>query len=126
MDQPGVGIVADLPTDCADPIERVARCRAAMDAAKRQFELLPAEAMVDITQYSSPVVATAAIRLASQLRLADRVRCRSTWSSPTSPAAPAAVLRRRPARAVHPVSTITEGMGLNITVHSYLDEMTSG
>ena len=35
------GLVADLPTDTPDPIERVERCRQAMDAAKRQFELVP-------------------------------------------------------------------------------------
>ena len=68
------GLVADLPTDTPDPIERVARCKQAMDAAKRQFELVPADALADITQFASPVVATSAIRLASQLRLADRVQ----------------------------------------------------
>ena len=73
VDQPGLGIVADLPTDEPDPLERVARCREAMNAAKRQFELVPAAALVDLTQYSSPVVATSAIRLAARLRLADRV-----------------------------------------------------
>ena len=79
VDQPGVGIVADLPTDCDDPLERVARCREAMLDAKRQFELVPADELVDITQFSSPVLATAAVRLASRLRLADRVARRSTW-----------------------------------------------
>ena len=43
------GLVADLPTDEPDPLERVAPCREAMDAAKRQFELVPAEALVDIS-----------------------------------------------------------------------------
>ena len=121
------GIVADLPTDCADPIERVARCRAAMDAAKRQFELVPAEAMVDITQYSSPVVATAAIRLASQLRLADRVAMpiNVIISNVPGPRQPLYFSGAQLEQYI-PVSTIAEGMGLNITVHSYLDEMTWG
>ena len=30
-------IVCALPTDCDDPVERVARCRAAMEIAKRQL-----------------------------------------------------------------------------------------
>ncbi len=121
------GIVADLPTDCADPIERVTRCRAAMDAAKRQFELVPAEAMVDITQYSSPVVATAAIRLASQLRLADRVAMpiNVIISNVPGPRQPLYFSGAQLEQYI-PVSTIAEGMGLNITVHSYLDEMTWG
>jgi diacylglycerol O-acyltransferase len=62
-----------LPTDCADPVERVARCRNAMQDAKRTHELVPAAELVDLTQYSTPVLATAAVRLASRLRLADRV-----------------------------------------------------
>ena len=47
-------IVADLPTDCADPVERVARCREAMNDAKRQFELVPADELVDLTSSPHP------------------------------------------------------------------------
>ena len=66
-------IVADLPTDCDDPVERVARCRQAMLDAKRLLDLVPANELVDLTQFSAPVLATAAVRLVSRLRLADRV-----------------------------------------------------
>jgi WS/DGAT/MGAT family acyltransferase len=34
-------IIADLPTYCDDPIERVNLCREAMNSAKRQFDLVP-------------------------------------------------------------------------------------
>ncbi len=121
------GIVADLPTDCDDPIERVARCRASMDAAKRQFELVPADALADMTQYASPVVATAAIRLASQLRLANRVTMpiNVIISNVPGPRQPLYFSGAQLEQYI-PVSTIAEGMGLNITVHSYLDEMTWG
>ena len=129
VDQPGVR--ASSPTcrpTVDDPIERVARCREAMDAAKRQFELVPAEALVDITQYSSPVVATAAIRLASQLRLGrpggDR-RSTSIISNVPGPRQPLYFSGAQLEQYI-PVSTIAEGMGLNITVHSYLDELTCG
>ena len=67
------GLAVDLPTHLDDPLERLAACREAMDEAKRQFELVPAEALVDIQQYRSPVVATAAMRLAPRLKLADRM-----------------------------------------------------
>ena len=36
-------IFAELPTDCDDPVERVARCRQAMADAKTQLELVPVE-----------------------------------------------------------------------------------
>ena len=120
-------IVADLPTDCPDPIERVARCREAMNAAKRQFELVPAEALVDITRFSSPVLATAAVRLASQLRLADRINppINLVISNVPGPRQP---LYFAGAKLAHqfPVSVVTDGQGLNITMHSYLDRLDFG
>ena len=66
-------IVAELPTNCADPIERVTLCREAMVAAKHQFDLVPADAMAEAADYTSPVVAASAARLVSRLKLADRV-----------------------------------------------------
>jgi diacylglycerol O-acyltransferase / wax synthase len=121
------GLVVDLPTDVADPLQRVAKVREAMDAAKRQFELVPAEALVDIQQYSSPVVATAAIRLAARLRLADRVDppVNVIISNVPGPRQPLYLDGARLANYI-PVSTIAEGMGLNITVHSYLDTLEFG
>lgn len=120
-------IIADLPTDCADPIERVARCREAMNEAKRQFELVPAEALVDISQFSTPVLATSAVRLASQLRLADRVDppVNLVISNVPGPRQP---LYFAGAKLAHqfPVSIVTDGQGLNITVVSYLDRLDFG
>ena len=36
-------IIAELPTNCADPLERVMRCHEAMNAAKRQMDLDPGD-----------------------------------------------------------------------------------
>ncbi len=121
------GFVADLPTDCDDPLERVARCRTAMDEAKRQFELVPAQELVDMNQFSSPVLATAATRLASQLRLADRITppvnlVISNVPGPRQPLYLAGAMLRHQ----FPVSIVTEGQGLNITVTSYLDRLDFG
>ena len=121
------GIVADLPTDCPDPVERVARCREAMNAAKRQFELVPAAALVDLAQFSPPVLATGAARVASQLRLADRVNppVNLVISNVPGPRQP---LYFAGAKMAHqfPVSIVTDGQGLNITVVSYLDRLDFG
>ena len=120
-------LVVDLPTHLADPLERLAACREAMDRAKRQFELVPAEALVDIQQYSSPVVATSAIRLAARLKLADRMAppVNVIISNVPGPRQPL-YLDGAEMRTYIPVSTIAEGMGLNVTVHSYLDELEFG
>lgn len=120
-------IIADLPTDCDDPIERVARCREAMAAAKRQFELVPAQTLVDATQLTSPVVAASAMRLASRLRLADRMNMPAnvTISNVPGPRHPLYFAGARMDNYI-PVSIVTDGMGLNITVHSYLDNLDFG
>jgi WS/DGAT/MGAT family acyltransferase len=121
------GIVADLPTNIADPLERVAGCQEAMAVAKRQFELVPADALVDATQFTSPVVATAALRLVSRLKLADRVNLPANVTISNVPG-PRQALYFEGAKLDHyiPVSIVTDGMGLNITVHSYLDQLDFG
>jgi hypothetical protein len=120
-------IVAELPTDCADPVERVARCRKAMQDAKRLHELIPAAELVDLTQYSAPVLATAAVRLASRLRLAERVTLPFNLVISNVPG-PRQPLYFAGAKLCHqfPVSIVTDGLGLNITVVSYLDRMDFG
>ncbi|GBE66059.1 diacylglycerol O-acyltransferase [Mycobacterium sp. MFM001] len=120
-------IVAELPTDCDDPVERVARCRAAMQRAKRLHELVPAAELVDLTQHSTPVLATAAVRLASRLRLADRVTLPFNVVISNVPG-PRQPLYFAGAKLCHqfPVSIVTDGQGLNITVVSYLDRLDFG
>ena len=66
------GLVAALPTNVSDPVERVKIVHDEMVAAKAQFELVPAESLIDMSQFSSPAVAVQAARLASSMRIADR------------------------------------------------------
>jgi len=121
-------LVAELPTDVPDPVERVQRCREAMLAAKRQFELVPAEALVDITQFASPVLATAAIRLSSQLGVMDRVTSAPFNLTISNVPGPRQPLYFAGAQMQHqfPVSIVTDGQGLNITVQSYMDRLDFG
>ena len=118
-------IVAELPTNCADPLERVALCRDAMVAAKRQFDLVPADTLSDVAQTASPVVATAALRLMS--RMAGRINLPTnlTISNVPGPRQPLYFAGAR-LESYIPVSIVTDGLGLNITVHSYLDRLEFG
>jgi diacylglycerol O-acyltransferase / wax synthase len=120
-------IVAELPTDCDDPLERVARCRKAMQDAKRLHDLVPAAELIDLTQYSPPVLATAAVRLASRLRLADRVAQPFNLVISNVPG-PRQPLYFAGAKLCHqfPISIVTDGQGLNITMVSYLDRLDFG
>jgi diacylglycerol O-acyltransferase len=120
-------IVAELPTNCDDPVERVALCREAMTQAKRQFELVPAETMMEASQVTSPVIAASAIRLVSRLKLADRVNSpiNVVISNVPGPREPLYFAGAK-LDAYIPVSTISDGIGLNITVHSYEDRLDIG
>jgi diacylglycerol O-acyltransferase / wax synthase len=120
-------IFPELPTNCEDPLERVARCRAAMQSAKRTFELVPAAELMDLTHYSTPLMATAAFRLASQFRLGDLgvQAFNVTISNVPGPRQP---LYFDGAKLEHqfPVSIVMDGQGLNVTVASYLDRLDFG
>jgi len=120
-------IVAELPTNIDDPLERIAGCRSAMDAAKHQFDLVPAEAMMEATQITSPVIAASALRLVSRLKLADRVNLPANVviSNVPGPRETRYFGGCELERYV-PISTIADGVGLNITVHSYRDRLDFG
>ncbi|MFM7391888.1 MAG: wax ester/triacylglycerol synthase family O-acyltransferase, partial [Actinomycetota bacterium] len=121
-------IVAELPTNIDDPSERVRLCHLAMEDAKRQFELLPAATIAAGAQATSPVLATAATRLAARLRWADRANLLPTnvvISNVPGPRTPLWVGGAQLENYV-PLSIVTDGMGLNITVHSYLDKLDFG
>lgn len=119
------GIIADLPTNCSDPLERVALCREAMAAAKRQLELVPAETLIDVTQTSAPLVAVAAMRLMSRMSNRMLLPANLTISNVPGPRQPL-YFGGAKLDAYIPVSIVTDGMGLNITVHSYLDRLDFG
>ena len=120
-------IVADLPTDCEDPLERVALCREAMAKAKNTFDLVPAETLGQVADYASPIVSTSALRMVHRLKLADRMNApvNVVISNVPGPREPLYFAGAK-LDAYIPVSTITDNIGLNITVHSYDDRLDFG
>jgi len=121
------GIIADIPTNCSDPLERLRRCHEAMNEAKLQMDVLPAEDIAELAQVAPPLAATAAMRLQSRLRLADRVTLPMNVVISNVPG-PRHALYFAGAKMTNyiPVSMIADDMGLNITVHSYLDRLEFG
>jgi len=98
-----------------------------MATAKGDFELVPAASLIDLSQFSSPVLATAASRLASQQRIAERVQqpFNLVISNVPGPREPL-YFAGAPLRHQYPVSIVTEGQGLNVTVQSYVDRIDFG
>ena len=119
-------MTAPLPTQIADPAERLALCHVAMRAAKDQHGALPADLLSDVTQFAMPALAGQAARMAARLRLVE-------WLSPfnlivSNVPGPKLPLYYAGARLVsyYPLSAIADGQGLNITVMSYEDGMHFG
>jgi len=121
------GMVADLPTDEADPVERVRRVHESMEEAKEQFNLTPAEVMVDMAQFAPPALAAQASRVAASMRLADRTDppVNVVISNVPGPREPLYMSGAK-MKNFFPVSTVAPGVGLNITVQSYVDTLDFG
>jgi diacylglycerol O-acyltransferase len=112
-------MLAPLPTNLADPGERLNAMHEAMSAAKDQHGAIPASLLADVSQFAMPALANQAWRLSAKLRLMERVNpfnlIISNVPGPNVPLyfAGAKLL------AYYPVSALVNGQGLNITVMSY-------
>jgi diacylglycerol O-acyltransferase / wax synthase len=120
-------LLARLPTDEADAEERARKVHEAMASSKDLFSALPAESLTDFAQFPPPAVFARATRLASRLRLGERLAPVANLVISNVPG-PRTPLYAAGARLLHfyPVSTIVDGQGLNMTVQSYLDSLDFG
>src|SRR4051794_23599948 len=114
------GLLADLATNEADPVDRIRRVQASMTRAKADFKAIPAETLQDYGQFTPPALAARAMRMYSRLRIADRMNPPFNLIISNVPG-PASPLYSGGARLVHfyPVSAVSDGQGLNMTVQSY-------
>ncbi len=120
-------ILAEVPTHLADPLERMQRCHDAMVDAKHQLDVVPEDALGEFTETLTPLVTSSAMRLVSRLKLADRIHLPAnlTISNVPGPRSPLYFAGAQLQNYI-PVSIVTDGMGLNITVHSYVDSLDIG
>ncbi|MPY93557.1 MAG: wax ester/triacylglycerol synthase family O-acyltransferase [Acidimicrobiia bacterium] len=120
-------MIASLGTDIEDVVERLRLINRSTVAAKEQFAAVPAAALQDFAQFAPPAVAAQASRLLAQTRIADVVNppFNVTISNVPGPREPL-YLAGAQLRHTYPVSIVTDGMGLNITVSSYLDGLDFG
>ena len=120
-------VLSDLATHLDDPVARLMRIHEAMASAKRMQEAVPADLLQDFTQFATPALAAQAARIAARTRIADRMNppFNVVISNVPGPREP---LYCGGARMLtfYPVSTVTDGQGLNITVQSYLDHLDFG
>jgi diacylglycerol O-acyltransferase len=111
---------AALATNESDPVMRIEMARKAMLAAKANFAAIPADVLMDYSQFAPPAVAARAMRVYSRLRIADRMNppfnlVISNVPGPSSPL----YLAGAELKHFYPISALVDGQGLNITVQSY-------
>ncbi len=118
---------APLFTDEADPATRLQRTHEALDGMKERHRALPATLLQDANHFIPPAVFSRAAKLT--FRLATSGPGRPAWNLVVSNVpGPQFPLYCAGARLVanYPVSVITDGMGLNITVMSYCGKLDFG
>jgi WS/DGAT/MGAT family acyltransferase len=120
-------MTAPLFTDEPDPVERLLRTHEALAEMKERHRALPAELLRDANQFIPPAVFSRAARLTFSLSSSSRGR--PAWnlviSNVPGPQFPL-YLAGAQLEAQYPISVITDGMGLNITVMSYCGHLDFG
>jgi diacylglycerol O-acyltransferase / wax synthase len=118
---------APLFTNEPNAVRRLDKTHRALAAMKQQHRALPAELLQDTNHFIPPAVFARAAR--ATFAISTSGRGRPTWNLVVSNVpGPQFPLYCAGARLVanYPVSVITDGMGLNITVMSYCGKMDFG
>jgi WS/DGAT/MGAT family acyltransferase len=118
---------APLFTDVADPVERLKMTHDSLAVMKERHRAMPAELLQDANHFIPPAVFSRAARLT--FRLSTSQVGRPAWNLVISNVpGPQFPIYMAGAKLVanYPVSVITHGMGLNITVMSYMGELDFG
>jgi diacylglycerol O-acyltransferase len=116
-----------LCTDIADPVERLRAIHHVTKAAKEVHTALGPEMLESWSELTPPRPFAAWMRLYSRLKLADRHRppINLVISNVPGPPLPLYVAGAR-LTAIFSMGPILEGIGLNVTVWSYLGRMNFG
>jgi WS/DGAT/MGAT family acyltransferase len=109
----------------ADPVKRLRWTHEALRSAKDRHRALPAQLLQDATQFIPPAVFARASRVTFSLAAARRPVWNLVISNVPGPQFPLYCVGAQMI-AHYPVSVITDGMGLNITVFSYCGHLDFG
>jgi WS/DGAT/MGAT family acyltransferase len=110
-----------LPTHLEDPLERLAVIHEGTKGAKEEHKALGASMLQNWAEHASPNVFAAAARLYTGMRLADRHRpvANLVVSNVPGPDFPL-YLGGSQMLGMFPLGPVMDGMGLNITIMSYM------
>jgi diacylglycerol O-acyltransferase len=120
-------MLVSLATDLDDPVERLLAISSGAGVSKEHEQLHRGRLIGEVAQLTPPAVATRLARAMAGSRIFDRVRpaANVTVSGLKGPDFPLFCAGSRVA-AMYPVGPIAEGIGLNVTILSYLDQLHFG
>ncbi|HQR26459.1 MAG TPA: wax ester/triacylglycerol synthase family O-acyltransferase [Nocardioides sp.] len=119
-------MLAQVPTHVADPVARLEAAHEATRHAKAQQGLIPQGLFDEATDLTPPVLTNAAFRLVFDTHLRNRLPVFNVViSNIPGPPVPMYLAGAR-VEAHFPVSVVTDGLALNITVMSYCGRMQFG
>ena len=116
-----------LPVHLADPAARLEALHAVNRTAKAQADAMGSDSFEALTEYTPPPVMTLWARSLARLRIGDRFRSPINLiiSNVPGPSTPLSIAGAQ-LDAIYSVGPILEGVGLNITMWSYLGRMNFG
>lgn len=118
-------MIVPIPTDEPDPRARLLRTHDLLASAKDRHNALPADLLTDATSFIPPALATRAARTTVEVLGRTRPPLNLVISNVPGPRTPLYCAGAR-LEANYPVSAIADGVGLNITVVSYMDHIDFG
>ena len=120
-------MLVSLATDIADPAERMRAIVAATTESKDRLGMVKDALPLDLSVYGAPIYLSGLNRLFAGARLADQLppMMNLVVSNVPGPRAPRWLMGCK-MEHYFPVSIVNNGVGLNITVQSYLDWLDIG
>lgn len=120
-------MIAELPSDVSDPLDRLSRINATMQAVKERHRALPASLLQDANHFIPPALFAQAARATSRLAGVRGLNQPANVAISNVPGSPTPLyLGGARQRAQFPVSAVMDGLGINITVMSYQDSLEFG
>jgi WS/DGAT/MGAT family acyltransferase len=118
-------MIVPIPTDVADPRDRLRRAHELLRSAKANHAALPASLLTDATSFIPPAVAALAARTTIDLLSRTRPPLNLVISNVPGPREALFCAGAR-LEKLYPVSVVVDGVGLNMTVMSYRDHLDFG
>jgi WS/DGAT/MGAT family acyltransferase len=127
MDNQVATMFVSLATDVADPVERLQAIHESSTSAKEMGQAVRARQIQSIGEVASPLILSTAIRAVYNAQLIARspMRINTLVSNIPGPPIPLYTCGAR-VTGIYSSSVILEGMGVNITVLSYIDRIDFG